>query len=282
MSLEMSPDIYQYDDFRAFLRECFEAKVRDPESGGKYSQRRFAREAGFANPGYFNDVLKGFKPLSDNAAEKMAGVFGLKPHETEFLKLLADYGQSKSADRKAALYKQILSRRNRSKFTRLNPALSKYYQDVRYALVRGAIEVIDFHGDYDTLAGFLDPPIPAAVVKTIVRDLCEWGLVEQGADGHYRTTRSIVEPSPSLAGMSRAMNAEWLVLARDALHRIPKEQRHVSTMIVNISDELHAEILERIERFREEIFQRVENDAKSPRRIQQLTLAYVPRSGRKP
>lgn len=279
----MSPDIYQYDDFRAFLKECFEAKVRDEAAGGvKYSQRRFAREAGFANPGYFNDVLKAFKPLSANAVEKMAAVFGLKAHETEFLKLLAEYGQAKGAEKKEALYKQILSRRNRSKFTRLNPALSKYYQDVRYALVRGAIEVLDFRGDYEALAEFLDPPIPVAVAKVLVRELCEWGLVEQGADGRYRTTHSIVEPSPALVGMSRAMNAEWLQLAREALHRVPKEQRHVSTMIVNISDALHAEIQDMIERFREEVFRKVENDAAGARHIRQLTIAYVPRSRRKP
>jgi uncharacterized protein (TIGR02147 family) len=279
----MSPDIYQYDDFRAFLKECFEAKVREAtEAGEKYSQRRFAREAGFANPGYFNDVLKGFKPLSENAVEKMAAVFALKPHEVEFLKLLSEYGQSKRAERKTELYKQILSRRNRSKFTRLNPALSKYYQDVRYALVRGAIEVLDFRGNYEALAAFLDPPVPVAVAKVLVRDLCEWELVEQGADGRYVTTHSIVEPSPTLAGMSRAMNAEWLLMAREALHRIPKEERHVSTMIVNISDGLHAEIQEMIERFRDEVFKKVENDATEARRIQQLTIAYVPRSRVKP
>jgi uncharacterized protein (TIGR02147 family) len=283
MSPDIHPDIYRYDDFKAFLKDSFEAKVREEtEAGRKYSQRAFAREAGFANPGYFNDVLKGFKPLSENAIDKMAAVFGMKPHEIEFLKLLTEYGQARTVDKKDAFYKQILSRRNRSKFTRLNPALSKYYQDVRYALVRGAIEVLDFRGDYESLAAFLDPPVPVAVVKGLVRELCEWKLVEQDVDGRYRTTRSIVEPSAALVGMSRAMNAEWLQLAREALHRIPKEERHVSTMVVNISDTLHAEILERIERFREEIFRRVEEDKSGPRRIQQLTVAYVPRSRRKP
>jgi uncharacterized protein (TIGR02147 family) len=279
----MSPDIYQYDDFRAFWSACFEAKVAAAkEAGGKYSQRGLAREAGFANPGYFNDVLKGFKPLSANAADKLAAAFGLKPHEAEFLKLLTEYGQARNPEKKSALYRQVLSRRNRSRFTRLNPALSKYYQDVRYSLVRGAIEVLDFRGDYEAISSFLEPSVPVATVKAIVRDLCEWGLVEQDADGRYRTTRSIVEPPPSLVGMSRAMNAEWLSMARDALHRVPREERHVSTMIVNISDEMHEEIRERVERFREEIFRRVEEDKGAPRRIQQLSLAYVPRSGRKP
>jgi uncharacterized protein (TIGR02147 family) len=270
----MMPDIYQFDDFREFLRECFEAKVR---ALGKYSQRRFAREAGFSNPGYYNDVLKGFKPLSENAAEKMAHVFGLKPNETEFLKLLTAYGQSRSAERKNQIYKQILSRRNRSRFTRLNPVLNRYYQDYRYALVRGAIEVLDFRGNYEELAAFLDPPIPVATIKALVRDLCEWGLAEQSESGAYRTTPSIVEPSANLIGMSRAMNSEWLGLAREGLNRLPREKRHVSTMILNISDTLHAELQEMIEKFREDVFRRVEADSE-PKRIQQLTVAYVPRS----
>jgi uncharacterized protein (TIGR02147 family) len=270
----MSPDIYQFDDFRAFLRECFDARVREE---GKYSQRQFAREAGFSNPGYFNDVLKGFKPLSENAIEKMARVFGLKANEVEFLKLLTLYGQARTEERKSRVYKQILSRRNRSRFTRLNPALSRYYQDFRYALVRGAIEILDFRGDYDELAAFLEPPVAVGVAKALVRDLCEWGLVDQGSDGRYRTTRSIVEPPVNLMGMSRALNSEWLGQARESLNRIPRENRHVSTMILNISDGLHAELQEMIEKFREEVFRKVEADS-GPQRIQQLTLAYVPRS----
>jgi len=270
----MMPDVYQFDDFRAFLKECFEEKVRVE---GKYSQRQFARDAGFTNPGYYNDVLKGFKPLSENAVEKMAEVFGLKPNETEFLKLLTLYGQARTADLKSRWYKLILARRNRSRFTRLNPAMSRYYQDYRYALVRGAIEILDFRGDYAELAGFLDPPVPVANVKTLVRDLCEWGLVQQDSAGRYRTTQSIVEPPETLMGMSRAMNLEWLALAREGLGRLPRERRYVSTMVVNISERLHAEIQEMIEKFREEVFRKVEADT-DPTRIQQLTLAYVPRS----
>ena len=77
--------------------------------------------------------------------------------------------------------------------------------------------------------------------------------------------------------MSRALNSEWLAQAREALIRLPREKRHVSTMIVNISDALHAELQEMIEKFREDVFRKVEADS-GPQRIQQLTLAYVPRS----
>jgi uncharacterized protein (TIGR02147 family) len=267
-------DIYQYDDFRLFLREKYHQKMLDVP---KYSYRKFAKEAGFANPGYLNDVIKGFKPLSENAAEKMGKAFQLKAHEIEFLKLLAAFGQARTQEKKTRFYKQIAVRRNRSRFTRLNPAMSKYYQDYRYLLVRGAIEVLDFRGDYDALAVFLDPPVPVAIVKKMVRDLCEWNLVEQGPDGRYQTTSSMVEPGAQLPGMGRQLNGEWLSQAREALHRLPKEKRHVSTMVLNISEALSREINEMLEKFREEVFRKVESD-RDPQRIMQLSVAYVPKS----
>ncbi len=270
----MAPDIYQYDDFRAFLKATFDEKVRVEK---KYSQRQFAREAGFSNPGYFNDVLKGFKPLSERALEQMARVFGLKPSETEYLKLLTDYGQAKTEDQKRNTYKKMQSRRNRSRFFRLNPAQGRDYQDYRYGLVRGAIEVLDFRGNYEELAEFLQPPIPVVAVKNLIRDLFEWGLVTQDRDGLYRTTGAIVEPAPNMMGLSRTLNATWLQLSAEALHQVPPNKRHVSTLIANISESLHAELLEMIEHFREEVFRKIEKD-QGPQRIQQLTLAYVPRS----
>ena len=48
-------------------------------------------------------------------------------------------------------------------------------------------------------------------------------------------------------------------------------------MILNISEGLSREITEMIDRFREEVFKKVEADAK-PERIVQLSIAYIPKS----
>jgi uncharacterized protein (TIGR02147 family) len=53
------PNVYQYDDFRVFLRDAFEAKkVAEPG----YSHRKFAAAAGIANPGYLLDVTLRKRP----------------------------------------------------------------------------------------------------------------------------------------------------------------------------------------------------------------------------
>ena len=84
----------------------------------------------------------------------------------------------------------------------------------------------------------------------------------------------------------RAASAAWVArgdrLAFDgdtgeALHRLPKEKRHVSTMVLNISESLSKEINDMVEKFREEVFRKVESD-RNPQRIMQLSVAYVPKS----
>jgi len=48
-------------------------------------------------------------------------------------------------------------------------------------------------------------------------------------------------------------------------------------MVLNISESLSKEINDMVERFREEIFRKVESD-RDPQRIMQLSVAYVPKS----
>jgi uncharacterized protein (TIGR02147 family) len=270
----MAVDIYRYDDFRLFLRDCYEQKKA---ADADYSFRVFAREAGFSNPGFLNDVIKGRRKLSSDATEKMAQVFGLSAIENTYFELLVEYGQTRDEQKRTEAYKSMLSRRNRSAFTRLDPLHAKYYQDYRYPLVRSAIEASEFAGDYDRLAGFIDPPLQTAVVKKIVRDLCEWGLVVQQSDGRYQLTQKLIEPPETLRHLVRELNGEWIKHAYEALRRLPADKRNISSLLVSISEENYRLITEKIQTLRNEIFEIAQNDT-NPQKVMQLNIQMFPRS----
>jgi uncharacterized protein (TIGR02147 family) len=275
---EATPNVYRYDDFRLFLKDCFQArKDREPD----YSYRRFAAEAGISNPGYLLDVIIGKRSLSRNAAVKMAKAFGLGEAETEFFHLLADFGQSKKEAERQAVYQEILYRRNRSRFARVSPQLVKYYQDFHYPLVRCALEAFDFRGDYEALGGAFDPPIAPAALKRYVRDLCEWKLAAQGADGRYRVTERFVEPPATMASLVRRLNREWILQAADAPFKFRPEDRHVSTLLLMVSESARKALREKIERFRQEVLDVVEKDAEPASGIMQLSLQYFPKTKRR-
>jgi uncharacterized protein (TIGR02147 family) len=272
-------DVYQYEDFRKFLEDAFEEKRKSHVStgDGKYTHRKLAADAGFTNPGYFNDVIKGRRTLSDTAADKLVAVFGLKANEADYFRLLVSYGQSKRPEERQELYEQMLFRRNRSTFVRLNPVNSKYYQDYHYPLIRSAIQVHEFRGNYEELARFIRPSIPVATLKKCIRELCEWELLKQDADGRYRPAFKNQEPATSLGDLVKRLNREWVVQAADALFAFPKEERYISSGLLSISAESYAEIRKRIEKFREEIFELAKREEK-PDRVMQFNIQYFPRT----
>jgi uncharacterized protein (TIGR02147 family) len=267
--------IYRYDDYRGYLRDRFCARCLEDQS---FSHRKFAREAGFSNPGFLNDVIKGRRKLSKAAVEKMIRGFGLSSSEADFFRLLVAYAQARTDEQKDALYRRIQTRRNRSAFARIHPAQSRYYQDTAYALIRSALMIVDFRGDYERLSRFLHPPLSVQTVKKCIRDLCDWGLVEQDAQGRYRPTSAFVEPPSTMREQVKQMNRQWIVDAVEGLASLPASRRAMSTMLLSVSSECARKINDRIESVREEIWRMVQEDERDPAVLMQLNVQYFPRS----
>jgi uncharacterized protein (TIGR02147 family) len=276
----MTPDqekisIYAYDDFRVFLKDRYEAmKKSDPGC----SARNFAAAAGFSNPGFLNDVIKGRRTLSKEARRKCAAVFHLSDSETEYFDVLVEYGQAKKTLQRQELYKKVLARRNRSAFTKLNPALSKYYQDFRYPLIYNALMACDFRGDYEMLSNFIYPPVPAGQLKGYIDDLCAWGLVIRQPSGRYTVTQRFIEPPATLMEQLRQLNRDWILHAAEALMKLPGDKRHMSTMLLSVTPEACRTIAQKVEQFRQEIWNIVQEDANEPSCVMQLNMQYFPRS----
>lgn len=270
------PNVYQYDDFRAYLKAAFESLKAEDAS---WSYRKFAREAGISNPGYLLDVIVGKRTLSRNQALKMAPVFGMNEAETEFLLRLAEFGQAKRDADRQAIYKDMMQRRNRSRFARFSPSLVKYYQDYRYSLVRCAVNAFDFRGDCEMLGKLLEPPLAPALVRKYVQDLENWGLIIRGSGGRYHVTQKFVEPPPTLSALVRRLNREWILQASEVPFKFGPADRHISTLLVMVSEETRGKLMELAEKFRKEMLDLVERDT-DPEMILQLSIQLFPKSRR--
>jgi uncharacterized protein (TIGR02147 family) len=268
-------DIYQFDDFRLYLKHRFETMQQKDDS---ITHRSFAAMAGFTNPGFLNDVIKGRRKLSKAAAEKLIPVFSMPPAEADFFKLLIRYGQTKNNRHKQEIYHAIVSRRNRSSFSRVNTASIRYYQDYRYPLIRNALMAIECNGNFEEFSRRINPPVQSGVAKKIVQDLCDWGLVKKDKNGRYLVTDTFIEPAPNLKEQLRQINREWILHGIDALMNLPAQKRHVSSRLLSVSTETAKQITGKIEKLRDEIWQMVKEDKERPSCVMQLNIQYFPRT----
>ena len=267
-------DLYQYEDYRQYLKDRFEQENSSPS----FSWRKFAHKAGFSNPGYINDVIKGKRRLSREAVMKLIQYFSLLPHEADFFRLLVDIAHARKISDKDRIYRKIVSRRSRSAFAQLNPGLIKYYQDYRYPLVRCALMAIDYHGDPSQIAKFCRPPLSISAVRRIIRDLCAWGLVAVDPSGKYSVTDKFITPSPKLSAQVRQINRAWIRQAEEALETTDAEGRYIASMLLSVSSGLRDEIKKKIEAFRSELWDMVKSDKQKADCIMLLNTQFIPKS----
>ena len=273
----MPIDIHQHEDYRKALADLWRAKCdADPE----LTFRAFAKAAGFSNPGFLGDVLRGRRKLSEDAVAKMVKGFGLRGSDAEFFRLLVKHNQAKAPEDREEFWRQILARRSRSSFTKLNPALSRYYQDYRYPLLRAALQCLRWQGDGAQLGAFVDPPLAPSIAARLAKDLVDWGLVKVDPDGTHRVTDAFVEPPATMHEQVRQLNRTWISQGAEAIGRFPADRRHVSTILLTVSESTRREVERRIEKLRQEVFELLRADQK-PDRIMQLSIQFFPRSREK-
>lgn len=162
-------DVYGYEDYRGFLRDRFaELQARNPA----FSQRGLARKAGIANPGFFNEVIKGRRRLSPAAALKMAGGLDLSPGETEYFSALVDYAETREPRAKITAGRRMLALKNR-----------RLYQSIS------------------------DMQSPSEGLREIMRELDrEWVLQAAGLDVHSNRPGSLTpEQAAGMAPMSESV-----------------------------------------------------------------------------
>ncbi|MDB5047806.1 MAG: hypothetical protein JWO30_877 [Fibrobacteres bacterium] len=108
-TLLTEPDIFRYEDYRRFLQDRFaELQSRDPG----FSQRGLARKAGIANPGFYNEVIKGRRRLSPAAAIKMCNGLNLSREESEYFSALVEYGEIREPDARLSAGQRLMNLRN--------------------------------------------------------------------------------------------------------------------------------------------------------------------------
>ncbi len=267
------PDIFRFEDHREYLREYFNwFKGSDPT----FSHRKLAKLSGYANPGFFNDIIHGRRKVGPLGLERYAKTLGLTHMETEFLLCLLAFTDAKDDHAKEVAFDALARRRNRRFFKRLGHDQTKYYVDFNYPLIRSAIEVCDFKGDYKKLGDFIRPKLSSDSVKRYVRDLCEWGLVAQNKDGKYYVTHSYLEPPPGQRDAMSRMHQAWQTQTAAVLSSMPPSKIHVSTALVTVSEPTYKSIMKHIGKFRDEILQMVRND-KHADRVASISIQLLPR-----
>jgi uncharacterized protein (TIGR02147 family) len=269
------PNIFSYVDYRAFLRDHYQAsKQLKPQ----YSFRFFARKAGLSSSNFLKLVMDGKRNLGATTIDNFIKGLGLDDAEGAFFRDLVAFDQAETlVDRNRAFERLAATQRFR-KARRLEGPLFKYLTRWYYPVVRELAGRPDFRDDPAWIAKQIMPPITTRQARAALRTLRQLGLLIEDESGR------VVRGDPSLATTHEvrsvvvpAFHRQMIERAAFALDNVPPEERDVSSVTVCVRAKTLADLKERIRRFRESILEVCDSE-EDPEQVYQLCIQLFPMS----
>lgn len=268
------PDIFQYVDYRAYLKDYFE------ESKAKskvFSHMNFARKAGIKSSGFILHVMKGERNLTRPVLLKVARAIKLNKRETEYFEDLVCFDQAKNQTDKNYYFERIAQTRKSINIKTLDDRQYEFYSAWYHSVLRELITLIKDNRDKKLLSKLLVPSITLRQVQKSLKLQEELRIIKKDKKGRYSQTQSFIAGGGPVRNMAVVnFQRDMLKLALETWERFKNKEISMSTVTMCMSEELVETIRKEIQKFKERILEIVGNEKKKPERVFNLNLNLFP------
>lgn len=274
MAQPESIDVYDYLDYRAFLRDYYLSRKR---SRG-LSYRGFSKRAGLRSPNYLKLVIDGNRNLTEEMARTFARACGLDLDRGAFFVELVNFNQATTNSERNRYYQKLTGHKRYRKAQPLELAHAAYHSRWYVPAIRELATRKDFRDDPAWIARMLVPSISKAEATQALDLLQELGLLTRDADGRLVQSEALVSTGPETRGFHiHNYHRTMMTQAADSLETVGAAQRDISALTLCLGEDGLRRLKERLQRFRRELLElsTLEND---PKQVVQLNLQLFPLS----
>jgi uncharacterized protein (TIGR02147 family) len=250
-------NIFQYTDYRAYLRAYFEErKKRDP----KFSHRYLCRRLGLAAPNSIMLVMQGKRNITRSLAFRISEEFKHSVKEAEYFESMAGFAQAKTTDEKNRCFTRMMGLRKTTNVEKIDERQYEYYSNWYNLVVRELVTCQDFKGDYNWLAKNVRPPITASQAKRSVKLLEKLGLIRKKGNSYVHNS-AMISTGPDVTSLAVAnFHKTMAERAAEAVNIVRKEDRDMTACTVYISPKGFEEIKKAVSECRKKVLSIAEAD----------------------
>jgi uncharacterized protein (TIGR02147 family) len=248
----MAPIVYDYLDYREFLRGLFAAKKAEH---APFSHRSLARHLAIKAPGHILFVMQGKRNLSEDLALRLAKFLKMRKAETAYLLNLVKFNNAKSSHEKQYAFEQLQAGRRRGAAI-VSSERYAFYERWYYSAIRTALDIKPFKDDFSALCRSIQPSITIPEAREAIALLARLGFIKKDAKGFYRTTEVTLSAGDEWQSATISqVHRQFIMLGLEALDRFPKGDRDISCLTVTLSPASLEKARERIKTARAEILE---------------------------
>ena len=256
---KVQPSVYDYSDFRTYLKDSFEYRRWKNSS---YSETAFMKQAGFGknSRGYFSLLVKGKRNLSAKSILGFVQALKLKEREAQFFENLVLYNQAQNDKDKCFYFGRMekMVKGRESKAFQLLKSQYNYFSNWYLVAIRELVAFDDFEESEDWIRRQLRGRVTKKEIRNGIEDLLKLGLLKRDESGCLIQVDELVRFSDSTMNYTVVNNLhrDFLTLYSKSLEEDRYEDRSVSGLLLACDANSFEDIREEIREFREKILKK--------------------------
>lgn len=271
-SKQILDKIFEYDDYRHFLNDYFDAKKRE---NPHFSQRFFTQKTGFKAHNFCTFVVQGKRNLSTSSIHLLIKALKLKGKSAGYFENLVYLNQATTIEEKEHFFKKIKKAGKASDFYKLNKEQFFFYEKWYYPVIRELLVLSNWHEDYATLAKMVRPSITPLEAREAVDLLLSSGMVIKKDDGSYSLCHEFVTSEKVPVFIKKKSRRDVLLKGIESIDSIAPEEKYASYATMPLSKKLFDEIRETLDEVRIKILSQVADDT-NPDEVYEIVLQVFP------
>ena len=272
------PNIFEYLDYRAFLKDVFAFRKR---RAARFSYRFLSRRAGFKSPNFLKLVAEGQRNLGLESIAKVVKGLDLKRIEAEYFEFLVRMNQARSHEEKNRFYRKMMSVKGVGSVRKLEKEAFEYFSRWYIPVARELLLFGDRKATPAEIAPLLNPSITPAEARDAVSILLSLGLVRKGPDGRWERVETNLTTGPEIRSLVVAnYHREMIRLASESMERFPSEERDVTALVLSVRHDRMDELKKKTAEFRRALLE-MATETEDPDQVVQVNIQLFPLTRKK-
>ncbi len=278
MAKEPDIDVFDYLDYRAYLKDYYVAKKAISRA---FSHRAFSRKVGVRTPNHLKRVMDGERNLTAEMATRYAKALHLDGDHAAYFCDLTAFNQASSTSARNAAYERLTGFRGYRSAHKLDMAHAAYHSMWYLPAIREMALRRDFQGTAEWIAQHLMPVITLEEAQTALDTLLKLGLLERNDAGEVIQTNGTVSTGAETQGLHIGnYHRTMMNRAAASIDLVPAPDRDISSLTLCLGPTGLHRIKERLRRLRQELLALAEQEEDEAIQVIQLNLQLFPLSDR--
>ena len=254
------PVIFEYIDYRHYLRDFFDEKKSQNPS---FSHRVLAQKLGLSTSNYVMLIMQGKRNLNADLRFKMSEVFGHSRKEAEYFEEMVNFSHAKTDAEKNSHFTRMISMRKFLKTAMLDDSQYEYLSTWYNPIIRELVTHAEWNGDFEILAKAVRPSITAAQAKRSVELLIKCGLITVEKGRYIQTSPIVMFKKPVASVAVTSFHREMCKRAIEALDSHDRENRNMTGCTLHVSKKTFELIKEELTQCRSRLLAMAEADTEA-------------------